>query len=75
MNPRKKTFEEIIHRFRDEIVREYNIRDGLLKITLSPELFNQHIMELSEKSNIRPSCISMNSVAGIEIRAGYKGDA
>lgn len=73
MIPRKKTLEEIILNFRNEVMREYNIRDGVIRLTLSPELFNQHMIELSEKTNLTPSFISMHSIAGVSIGAGVRG--
>lgn len=72
MTPRKKTLEDLIGDFRQAVIREYGIPEGIFRITLSPELFNQHIVELTQKSYLSPSCISMYSVYGVDVRAGSK---
>jgi len=57
------TIDEIIYRFRNDLISYFGKDDGLLKITLTHELFDQVMLDLFRKEQGYPNKFSYSPSA------------
>lgn len=62
-------FDEALHRFRMELMAEYDIEQPIVKIAVTPELFDRAILELMLKCQYKQKLTTSNEVylEGIQI--------
>lgn len=59
------SFEEALFEFRNKLTKEYGVDDGLVKIALSPELFDRVFYELAQKA-VKPFYSSIMATGEIK---------
>ena len=70
------TFEESLRKFINSITAEHGTPDGVVKIALTPELFNQVVNDLRSRPSLLPELIATGEVRimGVQIVARRRED-